>query len=172
MLNDRAKSIKLVIMDVDGVLTDGRIVYDNFGDELKSFDVQDGLGAVLLSWAGIKTAIVTARKSRIVRRRAKETKVAHLYMHVTDKINIYYKLLKKYSLGHENVCCIGDDLNDMPMMKKAGFAVAVPNAVDQIKQSAHYITERHGGRGAVREVSELILKSQGKWEDITRRWLA
>jgi len=171
LLHDRAGKIKLFIMDVDGVLTDGRIVYDNFGDELKFFDVQDGFGIALLRYADIKTAIVTAKKSKIVKRRAKEMGITDLHMNVIDKGKIYCQLLKKYSLGHENVCCIGDDILDVPMMKKSGFAISVPNAVAEVKQIAHYITQRPGGRGAVREAAELILKSQGKWEDLTRRWL-
>jgi len=171
LLQERASKISLVIMDVDGVLTDGRIIYDNFGDELKFFDVHDGLGLALLSYAHIKTAIVTAKKSKIVKRRAKEANITHLYMNVIDKGKIYYRLLKKYNLGHENICCIGDDILDAPMMKKAGFAVSVPNGTSEVKQIAHYITQRPGGRGAVREVVDLILKSQQKYEDITRRWL-
>jgi 3-deoxy-D-manno-octulosonate 8-phosphate phosphatase (KDO 8-P phosphatase) len=158
-------------MDVDGVLTDGRIIYDNYGDELKFFDVQDGFGIALLNKAKIKTAIVTAKKSRAVKRRAKDANITHLYVNITDKAEICYRLLKKYNLGYENICCIGDDLLDYKMMKKAGLAVAVINATDELKQIAHYITRRSGGRGAVREVVELILKSQGKWEDATRRWL-
>jgi len=171
MLKERASKIKLLITDVDGVLTDGRIIYDNYGDEIKFFDVHDGFGLALLGWSGIKTAIVTAKKSKVVKRRAKEASVTHLYSNVIDKGKIYNQLVKKYKLGHENVCCIGDDILDAPMLKKAGLAVAVSNAVDEIKQMAHYVTKRPGGRGAVREVIELILKSQGTWEDLTRRWL-
>ncbi|PIW66715.1 MAG: 3-deoxy-D-manno-octulosonate 8-phosphate phosphatase [Candidatus Omnitrophica bacterium CG12_big_fil_rev_8_21_14_0_65_43_15] len=171
LLDERASKIRLFIMDVDGVLTDGRIIYDNFGDELKFFDVHDGLGLALLSYADIKTAIVTAKKSKIVKRRAKETGITHLFMNVADKGKVYYDLLKKYNIGHENICCMGDDIIDAPMMKKAGLAVTVPNAVAEVKQIAHYVTQRPGGKGAVREAVELILKSQQKWEDITRRWL-
>lgn len=171
LLQERASKIKLIIMDVDGVLTDGRIIYDNFGDELKFFDVQDGFGIALLRHADIKTAIVTAKKSKIVKRRAKEMGITDLYMNAMNKGKVYYKLLKKYNLGHENVCCVGDDILDAPMMKKSGFAVSVPNAVNEVKQLAHYVTQRPGGRGAVREIAELILKNQGKWEDLTRRWL-
>ncbi len=171
LLQERAEKIKLVMMDVDGVLTDGRIIYDNYGDELKFFDVQDGFGLALLAWGGIKTAIVTAKKSKIVSRRAKEASITHLFVNIIDKGKVYYSLLKKYKLGHENICCIGDDILDIPMIKKAGLAVAVLNAVDECKRAAHYVTTRPGGRGAVREVVELILKAQGKWEDLTRRWL-
>jgi len=171
LLHERASKIRLVVMDVDGVLTDGRIIYDNYGDELKFFDVQDGFGLALLAFAGIKTAIVTAKKSRVVKRRAKEASITHIFTNVVDKGKVYYQLLAKYNLGHENICCIGDDLFDVPMMKKAGLAVAVLNAVDDVKKKAHYVTQHYGGRGAVREVVELILKSQNKWEDVTRRWL-
>lgn len=171
LLHERASKIRLVLMDVDGVLTDGRIIYDNFGDELKFFDVQDGFGLNMLARADIKTAIVTAKKSKVVKRRAKDIGIRHLFMNIREKGKIYYQLMNKYNLSHENICCIGDDLLDAPMMKKAGLAVSVPNAVAEIKQMAHYITQRPGGRGAVREVAELILKSQQKWEDMTRRWL-
>src|SRR3989338_8181683 len=104
LLKERAEKIKLVIMDVDGVLTDGRIVYDNYGDELKFFDVHDGFGLVLLSYAWIKTAIVTAKKSKVVKRRARDASITHLFMSTTDKAKPYYQLLKKYNLGHENIC--------------------------------------------------------------------
>jgi len=171
LLQERASKIKLLIMDVDGVLTDGRIIYDNFGDELKFFDVQDGFGLSLLAYADIKTAIVTAKKSKVVKRRAREASITHLFMNIRDKARVYQQLLKKYNLGNENICCIGDDLLDVPMMRKAGLAISVPNAVSEVKQIAHYITQRPGGRGAVRETVELILKSQRKWEDLTRRWL-
>lgn len=165
MIDDRAKKVKLLILDVDGVLTDGRIVYDNFGDELKFFNVLDGFGMVLLHQAGIKSAIITAKKTRIVKRRARDMRVALVYSD-HKKLKVYLKLLKKFRLKDEEICFMGDDLLDLALMKRAGFAVAPPNAAEEVKNSSHYITSREGGKGAVREVIEIILKSQGLWDKI------
>jgi len=163
MIEERAKKIKLLILDVDGVLTDGRIVYDNFGDELKFFNVNDGLGVYLLRKAGIKTVIITAKKTRAVLKRAKDMRVAAVYSN-HYKLKIYQKVLKKFRVKNEEVCFMGDDLLDLPLIKRAGFAVAPPNAMKSAKNSAHYITQKHGGKGAVRELTEIILKSQGLWD--------
>ena len=165
MIEDRAKKVKLLILDVDGVLTDGRIVYDNFGDELKFFSVLDGFGMSLLYNAGIKSAIITAKKTRIVKRRARDMHVAAVYSN-HKKLKAYQKLLKRFRLKNEEVCFIGDDLLDLALMKRAGLAIAPPNAADEVKNSSHYITKREGGKGAVREVIEIILKSQGLWDEI------
>jgi 3-deoxy-D-manno-octulosonate 8-phosphate phosphatase (KDO 8-P phosphatase) len=167
-LRERILKVKMFILDVDGVLTDGRIVLGNYGDELKFFDVQDGMGIVLLRRAGLKTVIVTSKHSRINHRRARELKVAKLYQKAGDKLRVYEKILKKFRLKSEECCFIGDDLVDLPVMKRAGFAVAVQNAVEDVKGAAHYVTERAGGRGAVREAAELILKTQGHWQEITK----
>lgn len=163
MIEEKAKKIKLLILDVDGVLTDGRIVYDNFGDELKFFNVNDGLGIYLLRKAGIKTVIITAKKTRAVIRRAKDMRVAAVYAD-HYKLKIYQKVLRKFRVKDEEVCFIGDDLIDLPIMKRAGLAVAPPNAVEEVKKSSHYTTQKQGGKGAVREVIEIILKSQGLWD--------
>jgi 3-deoxy-D-manno-octulosonate 8-phosphate phosphatase (KDO 8-P phosphatase) len=170
MIEERAKKIKLLILDVDGVLTDGRIVYDNFGDELKFFDVHDGLGIYLLRKAGINSAIITAKKTRVVLRRAKDMRIAAAYSG-HDKLKIYQKVLRKFRLKDEEVCFIGDDLLDLPVMKRAGLAVAPPNAIEDIKNSSHFITQKQGGRGAVRETIEIILKSQGLWDKVISGYL-
>lgn len=164
MIEERAKKIKLLILDVDGVLTDGRIIYDNFGDELKFFNVNDGFGVYLLGKAGIKTVIITAKKSRAVIKRAKDMRVAAVYSS-HFKLEAYRKVLKKFRVKDEDVCFMGDDLLDMPLIKRAGLAAVPPNAVEELKSISHYITHRHGGKGAVREVVEIILKSQGLWEE-------
>lgn len=169
-ISERARNIKLLILDVDGVMTDGRIIYDNFGDEFKLFDVHDGLATSLLKWAGIKLAIVTAKKSKLVKRRARECRAAALYQKAWDKRKAYDEILRKFKLKDKEVCAMGDDLLDAPVFRKAGLAVAVPNAVDELKAIAHYVTKNSGGRGAVRETVELILKSQGKWEGVCRRY--
>ncbi|MBM3253629.1 MAG: 3-deoxy-D-manno-octulosonate 8-phosphate phosphatase [Candidatus Omnitrophica bacterium] len=169
-LYERAKKIKLLMLDVDGVLTNGFIIYDNFGDELKSFNVYDGFGLVLLKKARIPTVIVTAKASKIVKRRARDMQITKIYQNSQDKLKVYTKVLKKFRLKDEEICFIADELIDLSVMKRVGFAVSVPNAVREIRENCHYITKREGGKGAVREVIELILKSQDKWEEITNRY--
>lgn len=170
-LKSKILKIKLLLLDVDGVLSDGRIIYGNYGDELKFFDVQDGLGLVLLSRAGLKTVIVSSRKSRINQKRASELKVDKLYQRVDDKLKVFEKVMRKYHLAAEEICYIADDLIDIPVLKRAGFSVAVANAVEETKGYAHYVTAKTGGRGAVRELSDLILKTQDKWQEIMKPYL-
>ncbi len=165
-LNAKLKKIKLLVMDVDGVLTDGKIVVDAQGKELKFFDVQDGFGIVLLRQAGIKTAIISARSSPALTARAKDLKIDKICQDAYPKTNAYERLIQELGYADAQVCFMGDDLPDLPVLKRVGFAVAVPNAVDELKKVAHYITIRRGGAGAVREVVELILKAQGTWKDI------
>ena len=167
---ERARRVKLLIVDIDGVMTDGRIVYSIYGDELKFFDVTDGFGISLLNRAGIKTAIITAKKSRIVKMRARDLKIAKAYQGFIDKLIPFDKLLEDFKIAAENICFIGDDLPDMPILRRVGFAVSVPNALDEVKAAAHYITLKAGGRGAVREVCDILLKSQGKWDEATAKY--
>ena len=167
---ERIQKIKLVMVDNDGVLTDGRIVYGDYGDELKFFDVQDGFGMVLLRRAGLRTVILSARKSRINKRRSKELMVDKIYQNAFDKLVIFQKVLKKFKVKPEEVCYVGDDLIDLPVLTRVGFAVTVPNAVDEVKKIAHYCTQKAGGCGAVREVADLILKGQGRWSEVTARY--
>ena len=167
---ERAKRVKLLIVDIDGVMTDGRIIYSIYGDELKFFDVQDGFGIALLNRSGIKCAIITAKKSRIVKMRARDLKMAGAYQGYQDKVEPFNKLLRRFRLSPEEVCFMGDDLIDIPVLKRVGFSVAVSNAAEEVKAGVQYITSRTGGRGAVREVCDLILKSQGKWDTATSRY--
>lgn len=162
-LKDRAKQVKVLLLDVDGVLTDGKIVYDSKGRELKFFDVHDGLGVHLLKKAGVPTILVTAKGSKAILPRARDMQVDAVFANVSPKSSVLDKILKKYRAAPEELCFVGDDLVDLGIMKKVGFPVAVFNAAPEIKQAAAYITLREGGRGAVREVAELILKAQGKW---------
>lgn len=171
-LKSRIARIKMVVMDVDGVLTDGRIILGNYGDELKFFDVQDGLGMVLMRRAGLKTIIVTSKKSRINQKRAKEVQVVKIFQKVSDKLKVVEKAARKYQISMDEVCFIGDDLIDLPVIRRAGFSVAVRNAVEDVKKHANLITENNGGRGAVRELADLILKTQGKWTEVTQRYFA
>ena len=169
-LPERAKKIKLLILDVDGVLTDGRIVYDNYGQELKFFSVLDGFGLNLWHRAGFKTIIITAKKSKIVIKRAKEMKISKVYQNAFNKLDTYKKILKKFGVKNEEICYIGDDLIDLPILGRVGLAISVPNAVEEVINRAHYITKRYGGKGAVREAIDFILKSKGKWEAVTNRY--
>ena len=157
---ERARRIKLLITDIDGVMTDGRIVYSIYGDELKFFDVTDGFGISLLNKVGIKTVIITAKKSRIVKMRARDLKVAKAYAGFIDKLIPFNDVLKRFNVSPEEICFIGDDLIDVPILKRVGLAVSVPNAVEDVKIFAHHITSKPGGRGAVRELCDLILKSR------------
>ena len=169
-LNERIQKIKLVMVDNDGVLTDGRIVYGDYGDELKFFDVQDGFGMVLLRRAGLITVMISAKKSRVNLRRRKELLINKIYQNAFDKLAVFEKAIKKFKVKAQEVCYIGDDLIDLPVLTRVGFAVAVSNAVEEVKKAAHYCTQKSGGRGAVREVVDLILKSQGRWTEVTERY--
>ena len=161
-----AKRIKVLLLDVDGVLTDGRIVYDSRGRDMKFFDVHDGLGVFVLKKAGIPTILITAKSSKAIKPRAKDMHVDAVFANIHPKSLVLEGILKKYNITSDEVCFVGDDLVDLCMMKKVGLPIAVFNAVPEIKQSAAYITLREGGRGAVREVAELILKAQDKWKEI------
>ena len=169
-LSRRLLRVKLFLVDVDGVMTDGRIVYGNYGDELKFFDVQDGFGMVLLRRAGLKTVIVSGKKSRVNPRRVKELGVDKLYQNAFDKLKILEQILKKFKVKADEVCYIGDDLIDLPVLKRVGFSAAPANAVDEVKKAVHHCTEKPGGRGAARELAEMILKAQGRWAAVTERY--
>ncbi len=169
-IKDRARRIKAVIFDVDGVLTDGKMVYGNYGDELKFFDVQDGLGIRLLKKASIYTFIISGRFSKITLRRAKELKVTKVFQDANDKLKIYEKLKRKFNLNDDDFCCIGDDILDLPIIRRVGFACAVSNAQEQVKREAHYVTSRSGGSGAAREIINIILKFQDKLEELTKEY--
>ena len=157
-------------MDVDGVLTDGKIILNSNGVELKAFYVQDGTAITYLHRAGIKTAIISGRNSKVVELRAKELNIEDVYQGIHNKIEAYEKILKKHKIKDYEICYIGDDLIDLPILRKVGFSVAVPNAPIEVKERVSYITDAPGGHGAIREITEKILKSQGKWEAITSRY--
>ncbi|MFA5388652.1 MAG: HAD-IIIA family hydrolase [Candidatus Omnitrophota bacterium] len=169
MIEEKAKKIKLLILDVDGVLTDGRIVYDNFNNEMKFFNVHDGFGMALLYRAGIKSAIITARGSGAVKRRAKDMHVAKVYSG-HKKLEIYESAIKKFMMKDDEVCFMGDDLIDLPVLKRVGLSIAPPEAAEEVKRACHYITKKGGGKGAVREVAEIILKSQGLWDKAIKEY--
>jgi 3-deoxy-D-manno-octulosonate 8-phosphate phosphatase (KDO 8-P phosphatase) len=169
ILEERFKRVKALFTDLDGVLTDGKIYYGDHGDEIKGFHIQDGQGIVLAQRAKIRTVIITGRKSRVNERRAKDLRVDRLVQGCHDKAGAFDKALGKYRLKPEEAAYVGDDLLDLPPMRKAGLAIAVRNAVAEVKDAAHYVTERSGGDGAVREVIDMILKSQGLWSSVTAK---
>ena len=169
-MKDRIKKIKVLALDVDGVLTDGKIIFDSAGKETKVFDVQDGFAVIIFKRAGFKTAILTARSSPVVGLRAKDLNIDKTYQDAFPKIDAYKKMLRDLKVQDEEVCFIGDDLPDLQVLKKVGFAVEVSNAVPEIKKAAHYVTKKQGGRGAVREVIEMILKTQNKWKAVLAQY--
>lgn len=165
-LKEIAKRIKLLILDVDGVMTDGSIILDNEGNEFKAFHVRDGHGIKMLQKAGVKVAIITGRHSKIVERRAHELGITEVYQRCHIKSVAYEHLLEKMSLKDIEIAYIGDDVVDIPIFKRVGFSVAVADATDETKAEAMMVTKNRGGRGAVREVCEFILKSKGKWQEL------
>jgi 3-deoxy-D-manno-octulosonate 8-phosphate phosphatase (KDO 8-P phosphatase) len=166
-----AKHIRLVIFDVDGVLTDGSIILDNDGNEIKSFHVRDGHGIKMLIRAGIHVALITGRHSKVVERRARELGITEVFQKCYDKRKAYRQLAKKYSLDDREVAYIGDDIVDIPLLLRVGLPVVVADADDNVKSSALMVTSKGGGRGAAREVSDFILKAQGSWQTILDGYL-
>lgn len=166
----RARKIRVLLCDVDGVLTDGQVWLLSQADgttlELKGFDAHDGAGLSVLKLAGFRTGVITGRNSPAVTRRAADCNMDYVYQGVPVKIPIYEEILRKAGVHDEEVAYVGDDLPDIPVMQRVGLAVAVANATPETKLAAHYTTARSGGRGAVREVVELILKAQGRWEEM------
>ena len=160
----RAKDLKLMIFDVDGVMTDGTLYYSERGEELKAFNIQDGHGIKMLRQYGVEVALITGRKSRAVELRALNLGIAHLYQGAEDKREAHGALLAQLGLATEQSGCMGDDLPDLPLITRCGFAATVPAAPDALKTRAHYVTRAGGGHGAVREVCEFILRAQGALE--------
>lgn len=169
-LQQRAETVKLMIFDVDGVLTDGRITYLDDGSEIKSFDVQDGHGIKLLQRAGLEVALITGRYCAAVAQRAKGLGISRVYQGIHYKIEAYEKILAETGLTDAQVGYMGDDLIDVPVMRRAGFSVAVPNSSPHVLPYAHYVTKAQGGHGACREVCELLLMAQKLWDEVTQRY--
>lgn len=171
-LRQRAQRIKMLILDIDGVMTDGRIIYDSRGGELKCFNVLDGMGLALLAQAKIKVALITAKGSGAVLRRARDIGAVEVKQRAVDKLTPYNQILKKYNLSQQDICFIGDDLVDLPLIKRSGLACAVANACVEVRKAAHYVTKKEGGKGAVREVIEIILRAQNKWDKLIKRYVS
>jgi 3-deoxy-D-manno-octulosonate 8-phosphate phosphatase (KDO 8-P phosphatase) len=167
---ERARKTRLLMMDVDGVLTDGRIIQDSHGHELKVFDVKDGHGIVMAHRAKLRTALISGRASETITRRAQELGIELVFQKIWNKLEVYEKILDETQFTPDQVAYIGDDLVDIPLLRRVGLAVAVADAVDEVKAAAHLVTQRPGGQGAVRELIELILRAQGHWDTLLERY--
>jgi 3-deoxy-D-manno-octulosonate 8-phosphate phosphatase (KDO 8-P phosphatase) len=169
-LRKRAEQIKVLLMDVDGTMTDGSVMFLSQADgtalEIKNFDAHDGQGLTLAHTAGIRTGCITGRESPALLRRAKEMSMEFIYMKQPTKIPAYEDILKKAGVADSGVAYVGDDLPDLPVMHRVGLAIAVGDAVSEVKKAAHFTTRAFAGKGAIREAVELILKSKGIWEQM------
>jgi 3-deoxy-D-manno-octulosonate 8-phosphate phosphatase (KDO 8-P phosphatase) len=165
-LAHRCAAIELLVLDVDGVLTDGSIVYTDQGSELKAFHVRDGSGIKLWRQAGKRAALISGRSSRIVATRAAELDIRPVLQGIANKLEAYGELLSQTGLRPEQTCSVGDDVPDLPVLRRCGLAVAVADACVDVRARAHYVTRAVGGKGAVRETIELILRSQGRWQSL------
>ncbi len=167
---EKVRKIKLLVLDVDGVLTDGSVVYSDSGEELKFFNVKDGHGIKLLMRAGIEVAFITGRSSQALEHRAQDLGVRIVFQKALQKIEAYEEILKIKNLRDEEICVMGDDLPDLPILRRCGFPVGVADSVEEVKREVDYVTIQEAGQGAVREVCEIILKATGRWEAITARY--
>ena len=168
----RAARVRLLLLDCDGVLTDGRITPVEGGEELKSFHTRDGHGLVMLHRAGLRSGIISGRRSRLVELRAKDLGVSFVRQGVLDKVEAFESLLGEAGVEPSHAAYVGDDVVDIPLMSRCGLAVAVADATPDTRAAAHHVTDAPGGFGAVREVCELILKAQGRWDELLKRYLA
>ncbi len=169
-MDKKLAKIKLLLLDVDGVLTDGRIIYDAEGNELKAFDVKDGHGLKLIQRAGIKVGIITGRSSTVVSRRAAELGIEILYQGALKKLEPYFEILAQEGLTDEQVAYVGDDVVDLPILRRVGFSATVADAVPDVAPFVDYVTQRCGGRGAVREICDLLVHASGQWDELTKRY--
>lgn len=167
----RAARIKLFLMDCDGVLTDARIWVLENGEDQKAFNTRDGLGLELLHRAGLKSGVISGRVSSALTRRAEKLGMSYVRQGCEDKQQAFAEIVSNAGLTNADVAFAGDDLNDVPLMLQSGLAIAVADASLETREHAHYITQACGGHGAVREAIELILKAQGRWDDVVRRYL-
>jgi 3-deoxy-D-manno-octulosonate 8-phosphate phosphatase (KDO 8-P phosphatase) len=169
-LLSKIRKVRLLILDVDGVMTDGRIIIDDAGLESKHFDVKDGHGLKVLMRYGIEVVLLTGRSSRVVDHRAADLGITEVHQGIRNKAEAFSDILERRKLAPEETAYIGDDVVDIPLLKRVGFAAAVADAVPEVRHVADYVTNRPGGRGAVREVCEVILKAQGRWTEVAARY--
>ncbi|MDD5344087.1 MAG: HAD family hydrolase [Smithella sp.] len=169
-IQNKLFKIKLLILDVDGVMTDGSIIMDDEGRESKSFNVLDGHGLKMVQRYGIRVAILTGRQSKVVEYRAKDLGITDVYQGALNKKEVFEKIIGKHKLSADEVAYLGDDIVDIPVLKRVGFSAAVADALDVVKKSVNYVTKNKGGHGAVREVCEMILQAQGKWPEVEAKY--
>ena len=169
-LQETAKDVKLLILDVDGVLTDGSIILDNEGNEFKVFNVRDGHGIKMLLRAGVRVALITGRHSKVVERRARELGITEVYQRCHIKTVAFDHIIEKYGLSEKEVAYVGDDIVDIPIFQRVGIPIAVRDATDEARDHAALVTQNRGGRGAVREVCDFLLKAKGLWEPMTKEY--
>lgn len=171
-LDERLARVELLLLDVDGVLTDGRVILDDRGVETKAFDVTDGHGLKLLQRAGVSVGFVTGRRSRVVEHRARELGILEVHQGVKEKLPVVRAILARRGLAPDRMGYVGDDVVDLPVLLQAGLAVTVPDAPAYVRERVHWVTERPGGRGAVREVCEAVLRARGAWEAVTAKYFS
>jgi 3-deoxy-D-manno-octulosonate 8-phosphate phosphatase (KDO 8-P phosphatase) len=170
MDREKLMPITLLMLDVDGVLTDGTIIYSDSGEEIKAFNVRDGHGLKLVMRAGIEVVLLTARESKVVGHRARDLGITGVYQKATDKLAAYGGIIAEKKIQDKNVLFVGDDIIDIPVLRRVGFSAAVADAVPEVKEVVDYVTSQAGGKGAVRELCELLLKAQNKWERVTEKY--
>lgn len=169
-MEEKLKKIKLLLLDVDGVLTDGKIIYTDGGEEIKFFDVRDGHGLKLLMRAGIEVALITGRESKVVEHRAKDLGITSVYQKVWNKGEFLNKIVQEKGIKEDSIAFVGDDLVDLPVIKRVGFSATVADGAEELKGLVDFVSRYKGGDRAVREICELILKAQGKWEEVTQHY--
>jgi 3-deoxy-D-manno-octulosonate 8-phosphate phosphatase (KDO 8-P phosphatase) len=166
----RASQVRLILMDVDGVLTDGRIHVSDQGIESRAFDARDGLGIKLGQKAGLTFGIISGRESSLVEKRSRELGIDEIHQRIHDKLGRAREIQERLSIEADAVCYVGDDLIDLPLMRAVGFAAAPADAMAEVRAVAHLVTGKNGGRGAVREVIDRVLQASGRWDDVTRHY--
>lgn len=171
-VESRAARVRLLLLDCDGVLTDGRITPVEGREELKSFHTRDGHGLVMLHRAGLRSGIISGRRSRLVELRAADLGISFVRQGALNKVEVFESLLSEAGVEPSQAAYVGDDVVDIPLMRRCALAVAVADATEDTRAAAHYVTRLPGGFGAVREVCELILKAQGRWDELMKRYLA
>ncbi len=169
-MKERLEKIRILLLDVDGVLTDGRIIIDANGVESKFFNVKDGHGIKMVQRAGIEVGIISGRESRVVEKRASELGIQYVYQKAIDKILPYRDIMAKTGFDDSHVAYIGDDVIDIPILRRVGFAAAPADAVSDVFPHVHFVSDKNGGCGVVREVCDLLLKSQNAWDSIAGKY--
>jgi 3-deoxy-D-manno-octulosonate 8-phosphate phosphatase (KDO 8-P phosphatase) len=169
-LLEKIRKVKLLILDVDGVMTDGRIIIDDAGQESKQFDVKDGHGLKILMRYNVDVVLLTGRRSHVVEHRAADLGITEVHQGIWNKLEVFREILRRRNLTPEETAYVGDDVVDIPLLKRVGFAVTIADAVPEARQAADYVTRHRGGRGAVREVCEVILKAQERWAEVAARY--